>query len=158
MTSKDLLKIQLLNEELDLLEKSVQTLQRSVEKCTQIGRKEQYSFEELESFDSLTSKFGRTSDIYTQKVLRTTWMLLHEPFVPFIDLLNKAEKMALIQSADLLLEIRDLRNQIAHEYIPEAITELIPEVIQKQPDLMANINQTNQFIAARNWKPNRKEI
>jgi len=142
---------QLLKEELELLNKSVLTLQLSVEKCSQIGQKEEYTFEELESFDSLTSKFGRTADIFTQKVLRTSWILLHEPFVPFIDLLNKAEKMNLIQSADQLLEIRDLRNQIAHEYIPEAITELIPEVINHCPNLIANINQTKQFIAARDW-------
>ncbi|WP_319227404.1 hypothetical protein [Draconibacterium orientale] len=122
MTNKEKLTIQLLREELDLLDKSVRTLKLSVSKSMQIGRKEEYSFEEMESFDSLTSKFGRTSDLYTQKVIRTIWILLHEPFIPFIDLLNQSEKMKLIDSADQLLEVRDLRNQITHEYIPEAIT------------------------------------
>jgi len=94
------------------LEKAVETLNLSVDKYKVIIIKKEYTFEEMDSFDSLTSKFGRTSDLYTQKVLRTIWMLLHEPFVPFIDLLNKAEKMSLIKSADKLIEIRDLRNQI----------------------------------------------
>ena len=105
----------------------------------------------MESFDSLTSKFGRTSDLYTQKVLRTIWMLLHEPFVPFIDLLNKAEKMSLIQSADQLIEIRDLRNQITHEYIPEAITDLVPDVIENCSALFFNIKYTKQFVEKRYW-------
>lgn len=146
------LKKQLLFEELELLEKAVVTLKLSVTKCTLIVLKKEYSFEEMESFDSLTSKFGRTSDLYTQKVLRTIWMLLHEPFVPFIDLLNKAEKMRLIQSADQLLEIRDLRNQITHEYIPEAITDLVPDVIDFCTFLLENIQQTIEFVKARDWK------
>ena len=110
-----------------------------------------YNFEELESFDSLTSKFNRTSDIFTQKVLRTTWMLLHEPFAPYIDMVNKGEKMFLIKSADQMIEIRDLRNQIAHEYIPEAILELVPEVIVQTSLLIENIEECRHFLQSRGW-------
>lgn len=151
MTNNDIIKLEILREELKLLSKAVETLTLSVLKCKSILTKEAYSFEEMESFDSLTSKFGRTSDLYTQKVLRTLWMLLHEPFVPFIDLLNKAEKINLIESADKLLEIRDLRNQITHEYIPEAITDLVPEVIENCVLLFQNIQQTLHFIKERGW-------
>ena len=76
--------IALLRSEWELLMTSMLTLQLSVNKCKLIGQKNSYSFEELESFDSLTSKFSRTSDIFTQKVMRTIWMLMHEGFVPFI--------------------------------------------------------------------------
>lgn len=146
------LKIQLLKEEINLLEKSLETLKLSINKCSVLFGKDEYTFEEMESFDSLTSKFGRTSDLYTQKVLRTIWMLLHEPFVPYIDLLNKAEKMGIIHSADQLLEIRDLRNQITHEYIPEAITDLIPDVLENSTILKENIECTNHFIKNRKWR------
>ena len=142
---------QLIIEEFSHLQQSVNTLLLSVEKCENIGKKENYSFEEMESFDSLTSKFNRTSDLYTQKVLRTIWALLHEPFVPFIDLLNKSERLQIIDEAESLLAIRDLRNQIAHEYIPEAITGLIPEVIGYCQALINNIDKTRAFIRNRNW-------
>lgn len=151
MIKDDKLKTELLHEELDLLGLSVATLKLSVVKCRQIGIKPNYTFEEEESFDSLTSKFGRTSDLYTQKVLRTVWMLLHEPFVPFIDMLNKAEKMDLINSADQMIEIRDIRNEITHEYLPEALKELVPEVIQNCEIMFQNINKTLAFIKNRNW-------
>ncbi len=149
--NNDRLKLQLLNEELGLLEKAVLTLQLSADKCNHILPKNEFTFEDMESFDSLTSKFGRTADLYTQKVLRTVWILLHEPFVPFIDFLNKAEKITLIRSADKLLEIRDLRNQITHEYIPEAINDLVPEVIELSASLIDNIDFSRQFIAKRGW-------
>jgi hypothetical protein len=150
-TEKNQLLVVLLQNEWDLLQAAVITLQLSIVKCQSIGEKENYSFEELESFDSLTSKFNRTSDIFTQKVLRTIWMLLHEPFVPFIDMVNKGEKMMIIHSADTIIEIRDLRNQIAHEYIPEAIRDLVPEVIELTPCLIENIENCKHFLKNRHW-------
>lgn len=44
----------LLQNEWDLLLAAVSTLQLSIIKCQAIGQKDSYSFEELESFDSLT--------------------------------------------------------------------------------------------------------
>ncbi|MEI6575138.1 MAG: hypothetical protein WCO63_03075 [Bacteroidota bacterium] len=143
--------LELLQTEWELLIASVTTLQLSVTKCQLIGKKNQYSFEELESFDSLTSKFSRTSDIFTQKVLRTIWMLLHEPFVPFIDSMNKAEKMSLLLSADQMIEIRDLRNEIAHEYIPDAIHDLVPDTIELTAVLFENISVCQDFLMKRSW-------
>jgi len=143
--------IKLLQTEWELLQAAVSTLKLSVLKCQSIGIKETYSFEELESFDSLTSKFNRTSDIFTQKVLRTVWMLLHEPFVPFIDMMNKCEKMAILTSADQMIEIRDLRNQIAHEYLPDAIRDLVPVVIELTTSLFKNIEECGSFLENRAW-------
>jgi len=148
---KDQAIIDLVQSEWELLQASVDTLQLSIRKCQLIGRKESYTFEELESFDSLTSKFNRTSDIFVQKVLRSVWMLLHESFIPFIDMMNKSEKMLMLLSADKMIEIRDLRNQIAHEYIPEAIRDLIPEVIELTSQLVENIENCRRFMKARGW-------
>lgn len=150
-TGNDGLLIDMLQEEWILLQSAVQTLGQSSIKCSAIVIKEEYSFEEQESFDSLTSKFNRTSDLFTQKIIRTTWMLLHEPFVSFIDMMNLAEKIGMIESADQLIEIRDMRNQIAHEYIPEAIRDLVPEVISLQEKLISNIDKWSDFVFRRGW-------
>jgi hypothetical protein len=151
MINQDKQNRELLTRNWNLLARSIETLHISVEKANKIGVKQEYSFEEMETFDSLTSKFNRTSDLYTQKILRSCWSLLHEPFMPFIDMLNKSEKIGLIKSADEMIEIRDLRNQIAHEYIPEAIQELIPEVINMAALLQENITMTRTFATARGW-------
>jgi len=155
-TGNDRLLIDMLQEEWMLLQSAVQTLGQSSIKCSAIAIKEEYSFEEQESFDSLTSKFNRTSDLFTQKIIRTTWMLLHEPFVSFIDMMNLAEKIGMIESADQLIEIRDMRNQIAHEYIPEVIRDLVPEVISLQEKLINNINKWRDFVYQREWIRNLK--
>ena len=146
-----MLLVKLLQEEWILLDAAVSSLQRSVDKCKLIGEKSEYSFEEQESFDSLTSKFNRTSDLFTQKIIRTIWLLLHESFVPFIDLMNKGEKLGLLLNASDIIAIRDLRNQIAHEYIPEAVHEIVPEVIEMTGQLMNNICACHIFITERGW-------
>ena len=148
----DELLVQLLQSELTLLKSSMETLLASSVKCRAIGLKSDYSFEELESFDSLTSKFSRTSDLFTQKVIRTVWMLLHESFVPFIDMMNMGEKLGILKSANEMIEIRDMRNQISHEYIPDALRDLVPDVIEMTQHLIQNIDCCFRFIANRKWK------
>ena len=149
--NKDIVLIELLQTEWQLLDASIETLLLSVEKCRKIGIKQNYSFEEQESFDSLTSKFSRTSDIFTQKVIRTTWLLLHESFVPFIDMMNSSVKIGMLHAADEMIEIRDLRNQIAHEYIPDALRELVSEVMQLTDQLVENISYCRVFLTERKW-------
>tara|TARA_B100001013_G_C24527852_1_gene409581 strand:- start:75 stop:533 length:459 start_codon:yes stop_codon:yes gene_type:complete len=141
----------ILKQHWDLLLRSLKTLQQSREKTQVYLNKTDLNFEELESIDSLTSKFGRTSDIYLQKVLRTVWLLLREDTVPLIDLLNRAEKLMMILSADQLLQMRDIRNQITHEYLPEAAPELALEVNRKTEQLAQNIEQTERFLRQRDW-------
>ena len=149
--NNDIQILELLQTEWQLLKVSLETLQLSVEKCRKIGIKQEYSFEEQESFDSLTSKFGRTSDLFTQKVIRTTWLLMHESFVPFIDMMNICVKMEMLHSTDEMIGIRDMRNQIAHEYIPDALREMVPEVIEMTQQLVMNINFCQIFLTDRKW-------
>ena len=127
------------------------SLQQSRDKTHQLLQQSEFSFEELEAIDSLTSKFSRTSDFYLQKVLRSIWMLLREDTVPLIDLLNRVEKLMIIVSAEELLQMRDIRNQIAHEYLPEAVPELAKEVVVMTTLLQKNIEQTERFLSQRAW-------
>ncbi|HEY9593052.1 MAG TPA: hypothetical protein VHE79_01150 [Spirochaetia bacterium] len=53
------------------MRKSVEWLRRSHEKCARIGIKDSYTEEELDSFGNLASRFARTIDIITSKVLRS---------------------------------------------------------------------------------------
>jgi len=66
-------------------------------------------------------------------------------------MMNKSEKMLILRSADKMIEIRDLRNQIAHEYIPESIRDLVPEVIELTSQLIENIEDCQHFMETREW-------
>jgi hypothetical protein len=138
---------ELLHKNLAVLDQAQSTLLLSYIKCQKIGIKEHYSFEELESFDSLTAKFARTSDLFTQKVLVSIIKFLREEAETFLDRINLAEKLGLISSADHLLAIRDLRNQIAHEYKLENIEELYEDTLELIQPLVDCLELTRKYVA-----------
>jgi len=151
MTERKKILIELLKEYFEIVETSATSLQYSFEKCSEIGLKDIYDLEELESFDALTSRFARTSDIFTRKMLRTIFELLDEYPETMADSLNNAEKNGLIKNADRLSEIRKLRNDIAHEYWMESLKKNFERVLDFTPDLLGAINSTASFCKQKDW-------
>ena len=129
-----------------LLARALQSFKKSVVKCQSISLNEPLSFEDEESFDSLTSKFARTSDIFTQKVLKSVVLLLREDAPTFVDRMNLCDKLLLIPSADTLITIRDLRNLIAHEYSEDQLLEIYKETLDLSEQLIYAIQQTEQSL------------
>ncbi len=117
-------------------------LAQSLKKCKLIGIKENYSDEELEVFDAFTSRFARVSDILTQKVFRLIDTLEYEDSKTFIDVINKAEARGIISSTRTFKEIRELRNEIAHEYALRDYPTLAGDVIRFSPELLSSIDKT----------------
>jgi len=138
-----------LTEDLNRLDRSVEMLKYSLQRCRKIGIKEDYSLEELDRFESLTSRFARTSDIYTQKVMKGIILVLREEANTFIDRANLFEKLEIASAEDLKL-IRDLRNEISHEYKVDDIAEIFEAVFEYCDKLIEVIDKTKVFVSAKN--------
>jgi uncharacterized protein YutE (UPF0331/DUF86 family) len=134
-----------LDEYLTILEKSLAALEYSYDKCRAIEEKEEYDLEQQESFEALTSRFARTSDILTQKVFKSLFILLQEDMKTFIDMANFLEKLEIVENADDLLNIREIRNQIAHEYVEPDVKSLFMDVLHFVPQLKNIINNVNAY-------------
>ncbi len=132
----------LLETELQLLKDTREVLLYSYNKCYAIGIKESYEPEELESFESFTSRFARLSDILIQKIFRLVDELDLDTQGTIRDRINRAEKKELIVSSDVFIEIRIIRNDIAHEYLPEAIHEIFERVLLLTPHLLEGVERT----------------
>ncbi len=117
----------------------------SLKKCKLIGIKEEYSNDELEVFDAFTSRFARVSDILTQRIFRLFDVLEFEESKTFLDALNKAEQRGIITSAFDFKEIRELRNEIAHEYALRDFTRLIADVIKHTPQLLVTVEHSIKY-------------
>ena len=105
--------------------------------------------EEEESFDALTSKFARCSDILTQRILKTVVFILREEAPTFVDRMNLCEKLGAIPSAKSLIEIRDLRNTIAHEYAVDDLLELYADTLKLCPQLIDASKSAEIFVEDR---------
>lgn len=136
---------QLLIEELKLLEYSNNMLTYSYDTCKSIGIKEEYTFDELDKFEALTSRFARTSDMLIQKIFRLIDILELERPGSVIDRINRAEKRGLISSSEIFKEIRYLRNEISHEYIPTVIEQIFEKVLRLVPYLIDSIDKVNKY-------------
>ena len=90
---KRALTFQQLEESLRSLEKALETLRYSYVKCKKITGKDKLNAEDQESFEALTSRFARTADILTQKVLKSLFALIHERPRTFLDAANLLEKI-----------------------------------------------------------------
>lgn len=132
----------LLKNELQLLKDAREVLLYSYNKCNAIGIKGAYEPEELESFESFTGRFARLSDILIQKIFRLVDELDLDSQGTIRDRINRAEKKGLIASSDVFIEIRIIRNDIAHEYLPEAIRDIFEKVLMLTPDLLEGVERT----------------
>ena len=131
---------EILHQELAALKNARDVLRYSYEKCSRIGVKIDFTYEELESFEALTSRFARLSDIIIQKILRLFDALDLEERGTVRDRINRAEKKGVVESADEFIQIRILRNEIAHEYKPEAIYDIFEHVMQLTPVLLKSVD------------------
>ena len=72
-----------------------------------------------ERLDAFVSRFGRLQDNLGDKFLPQLLLALAEKPGAAIDNLNLAERLGWIESTETWLEIRQLRNQMVHEYIED---------------------------------------
>lgn len=140
----------LLKKELNILDSAEKILKYSYNNCKKIGIKKKYTLEEMDKFESLTSRFARLNDILIQKILRLIDTIDLENQGTVRDRINRAEKKELISKADDFFEIKILRNDIAHEYIPEAIKEIFKKVLKLTPLLFDSINKIKAYC--KNYK------
>ena len=131
--------VEVLKQELSLLKNASDILQYSYDKCSRIKVIPGMTYEEMESFEALTSRFARLSDIIIQKIFRLFDTLNLEPPGTVRDRINRAEKMGAIDSADEFIEIRILRNEIAHEYKSDTIYDIFKQVMALTPALLKSV-------------------
>ena len=139
------LDIKYLKNDLDSMNKMIISLYSAFEICKEIGQKNSYTEEEFMYFDVLTSRFSRLSDFIIQKAFRTIDKIDGEDTGTVRDRLNRAEKKELLSGADDFADIRNLRNNITHEYIPEEMAEIFHNVLQFTPILKDNVERIKKY-------------
>ncbi len=89
--------------------------------------------------DQVIFRFGRLQDAIGARLLPALLQLMQEwkDEAPFIDKLNRAEKLGLIPSALQWQELREIRNQTAHEYPtqPELVAANLRNLMLQVPAL-----------------------
>ncbi len=124
-------RLSLFCENLRLYLKSVEWLKVSIERCKSLDPKAEWSLEDYERIETLFSRFSRAVDILLNKVLRSLDILELEEPLRKLDVVNRAEKRGIVEDYNILIELKDLRNELAREYIEEALKNRLEEVMEK---------------------------
>ena len=143
--TKDL--IHILQKELQKTKKYKITLDHSFKKSNLIKVKKinDYTIDELDVLETLTSRFARVSDILIKKIFRVIEAIDLEEKGTIRDLINQAEKKLLISSADEFIKIRELRNLIAHEYQEEDLSSIFQQVISLTPTILKTVDNVAEY-------------
>lgn len=72
-----------------------------------------------ERVDAFVSRFGRLQDTLADKLLPALLTALGEKTSSVLDNLDKAERLSLLSSSDDWMAMRNLRNQMVHEYMED---------------------------------------
>lgn len=102
----------------------------SVEKYKNLSK------DEVQDIDQYLFRFAKLQDTLGDKLFRLI-LKEYEPsdeILPFIDLLNKLEKLGFINSAKEWIHLRKIRNEISHQYDdePEEMTQAINNILNQK--------------------------
>ncbi len=106
--------LQYLEENFKQAEEAANHLNISVERCKNFINNNEFEEEQLIELEALTARFARVSDLLIQKIFKTIDKLDANTPGTVRDRIKQAEKSGIIKDADTLLEIRNVRNTIAH--------------------------------------------
>jgi len=141
ISSKDLFVNHLKN-----FEKSVLRLLYSYDVCNKISREYGNMSEEyLVQYEALTARYGRTIDILVNRVLRYMDILEYNESGTIVDITNNAEKRGFVSSAQELRVLKDLRNEIVHNYDSDDYEEVFDDTMELIPSLLEIINKVKAY-------------
>ena len=143
-TRRELL-LQELERQLESFGKAIDVLSTSFEKCSSFDVRLLQNASQLEALDALTARFARASDILMQKILGLFDALELEERGTIIDRINRGEKRGILSSALVFREIREVRNQIAHEYAEQDLTEIFEKVLRLSPMLIQSLESVKKY-------------
>jgi len=139
------LHLEVLRENIKNLNLSAGWISRSYEQTKGINTKSKYDPDEFDKLEVLASRYARTTDMLVNNVLRSIDTFESEDIGTIIDIMNRAEKRGIVESAELLHTIKDLRNNIVHEYQIDEIAKFFGDIVKFSPVLLEIIKKVNVY-------------
>jgi len=87
-----------------------------------------YTPKALEPYDALTDRFIRAVECALRYFRSHELAEFGEQSDTTRTLLNRMEKLGLVSSANLWVAMRNVRNRIVHDYLPEQVAQMFDEI------------------------------
>jgi len=114
------------------------------------------SEQNITDIDQFLYRFGKLQDVVGEKLFPAILMFLHEEKIhskSFIDILNRLEKLEILDNKEDWFELRKIRNDLAHDYDDNpAEMALAINYIYEKKDTLESI-----YLKVRNFYNEKKE-
>ena len=132
-------------ETLDACRQAIAWLERSQSLCVRPPY-EAVPPEVWDALEALASRFGRCVDLIVHKLFRAIDRFELEEAGSLLDAANRAVKRGLIEQVDVVRDLKDLRNEIVHEYTVEDLPALYAEIYEATPGLLQLYTHTLGYL------------
>jgi len=99
-----------------------------------------------ERVEAFVGRFGRLQDTLGDKLLPLLLAALGENASSVIDNLDRAERLGIIKSADEWMAMRNLRNQMVHEYVEDPV--VLHSALQSGHDFVPALAAASDHMCA----------
>ena len=121
--------IEVTKRELAKMFDTVALVQASLDKLTSYDATRNYSSDESEPYDALSDRFIRAVEISLKFFRSYERLQFAEESDTLRDRLNRMEKLELISSVEQWFNMRDVRNRIVHDYLPNEIKQMYDDIM-----------------------------
>ena len=108
---------------------SISLFAASVKRYRPFDPRRRYTPKQLEPYDALADRYIRAVETSIRFFKVYERYQFGEPSDTLRDLLNRMAKLRLVSSVPLWIDMRDQRNRIVHEYLPQKIKDIYAEVV-----------------------------
>lgn len=129
------------------LEKAKNQLAESYDRCKKLSLHELLKEKDLIEFEALSSRFGRLVDLLIHKFFRTLDLVELTEGGSLLDVIHRAEKRGLIDADFDARALKDLRNEIVHDYLLERFNLLHEEILNSVPKLLEICERSLQYAS-----------
>jgi len=100
-----------------------------------------YTPEEREPYDALCDRFIRAVELSIKFFKSYEMKMFAENSETLRDLILRMEKMNMVSSLDIWFQMRDVRNRIVHNYLPEAIQLIYFDITHPFADELKSLKE-----------------
>jgi hypothetical protein len=117
--------------------KSIVLVAASLQGYTVFDAAREYSPKELEPYDAFADRFVRAVECSLRYMRSLEMVQFAEQSESTRSLLDRMEKLGVVSSAGLWMQMRNIRNRIVHDYLPQQVADMFELLVSKfAPELL----------------------